>query len=229
MNKKALVQEYRKNRARIQRFIKRAEARGYLLPEDLLPPIPKRITKASVDRLKKLTPKKIYEKSEYVGEATFGEIVSAAKGRQLETKKSQAKRKATNARIAERERRQKERETVPTGEPVSISDIIISNWRESLTMAPNSELKQLLNSWLDSMIRENGKENVAKMLEDGAAAGIHITFEVLYKPEACSSYIADIMQYLPDQGVLYQDQVLDKVNFSMTLNDLLERAAVWDE
>lgn len=57
------VDEYRKQRKRIQNFINRAAKRGEYIPADVLPDIPKNITQASVNRLKKLTAKKLHEKA----------------------------------------------------------------------------------------------------------------------------------------------------------------------
>lgn len=55
--------EYRKQRKRIQNFINRAAKLGEYIPKDVLPDIPKNITQASVNRLKKLTAKKLHEKA----------------------------------------------------------------------------------------------------------------------------------------------------------------------
>lgn len=68
-------QEYMKERKRIQRAISREKKSGYIPPENLLPDIPKRITKASINRLKKITPKTIRSKSELV-DFTTGEIIT---------------------------------------------------------------------------------------------------------------------------------------------------------
>lgn len=68
-------QEYMKERKRIQQAISRGKKSGYIPPENLLPDIPKRITKASINRLKKITPKTIRSKSELV-DFTTGEIIT---------------------------------------------------------------------------------------------------------------------------------------------------------
>ena len=68
-------QEYMKERKRIQQAITREKKSGYIVPESLLPDIPKRITKASINRLKKITPKTIRSKSELV-DFTTGEIIT---------------------------------------------------------------------------------------------------------------------------------------------------------
>lgn len=85
-------QEYNKQRRRIQQFINRAEKRGYLFPDNIIPDRPKRVTKASVNRLAKLTPDKLYAKAEYVDVET-GEILPGKAGRVQERSKT-AKRAA---------------------------------------------------------------------------------------------------------------------------------------
>lgn len=68
-------QEYMKERKRIQQAISREKKSGYIPPENLLPDIPKRITKASINRLKKIIPKTIRSRSELV-DFTTGEIIT---------------------------------------------------------------------------------------------------------------------------------------------------------
>lgn len=70
-----LKQKYMKERKRIQQAISREKKSGYIVPESLLPDIPKRITKASINRLKKITPKTIRSKSELI-DFTTGEIIT---------------------------------------------------------------------------------------------------------------------------------------------------------
>lgn len=84
-------QAYRKQVRRIKQFIRRAEKRGYQFSENVLPQQPKRITKQSVERLRKLTPEQLYKKAEYGGQATYGELVAGTKGRELERKASAQK------------------------------------------------------------------------------------------------------------------------------------------
>lgn len=95
------VSDYRKERRRIQSFIRRNERRGFIFDDNVLPKIPKHITKASVRRLKKITPEYLYKRARYGGEATQGEIVSGVRGRELE--RSQSAKKAARTRKANRE------------------------------------------------------------------------------------------------------------------------------
>ena len=76
-------QAYRRERQRIQRQINRMTKRGYDVPE-LLPKIPKKITEASVRRLKKLTTEKLYKESRFIdfetGETVFTMDISDKPG-----------------------------------------------------------------------------------------------------------------------------------------------------
>ena len=65
--------EYNKERKRIQGTFSRLKKKGFIVDEDILPKIPKRITKGSVRRLSKISIKEIYKKSKFVNPET-GEI-----------------------------------------------------------------------------------------------------------------------------------------------------------
>lgn len=75
--------QYQKERKRVQALVKRAHERGYLVPKDFVPAIPKKITSASVSRLKKITPDALYKKSEHLDYET-GEIIPGRLARQQE-------------------------------------------------------------------------------------------------------------------------------------------------
>lgn len=81
--------------SRIKRFIKNAEKRGYRFEKTVIPPKPKRITKASVKKLKELTAEKLYYKSTYLTEE--GEVVKGSRGRAQERRA--AGKKAHQTRI----------------------------------------------------------------------------------------------------------------------------------
>ena len=94
--KTTLEKQYDRERKRIKSFISNASKRGYIFRETLVPPKPKKITEASVRRLKKITPDYLYKKGEYVSFQT-GEVISARKARSLERKESALKASVTRA------------------------------------------------------------------------------------------------------------------------------------
>lgn len=94
--KQSVVQQaYNKELRRIKQFINRAEKRGYLIPENIIPKRPKRVTSRSVESLRKINPEKIYKKSRYVDTET-GEIIKGLAGREYE--RSKAAKKAAKTR-----------------------------------------------------------------------------------------------------------------------------------
>ena len=74
--------DYRKQVKRLKQAIRRAENRGYIMPDDIIPEQPKRITRKTVERLKKITTNDIYAKAEKLdfetGELMPGEIARKA-------------------------------------------------------------------------------------------------------------------------------------------------------
>lgn len=78
-----LQHEYAKQEKRIKSLLRRAEKRGYIIPDNIMPEKPKRITRKSIERLQYLKPERLYAKMEYVIHQT-GEVISGTKGRELE-------------------------------------------------------------------------------------------------------------------------------------------------
>lgn len=115
-------QEYMKERKRIRQAISQQKKSGYIVPENLLPDIPKRITKASVNRLKKITPKTIRTKSELI-DFTTGEII---------TKESSSYRKSVvkaNRELVKLAKQKQKKETsafyeTEDGLPIATFDVI---------------------------------------------------------------------------------------------------------
>ena len=67
--KTPLQKEYSKQRRRLQSAIYRGRKLGYTFEENVLPKIPKKITKKSVERLAKLNPSDLYKKAYFVTES----------------------------------------------------------------------------------------------------------------------------------------------------------------
>lgn len=91
----------------------------------------------------------------------------------------------------------------------SFTDIVLSNFHAQLTQFPNAEGTPLLLAWFDRLIADNGREDVAQMLQDGAEQGIIITWETVYKSVNTKTYMTEMMRFLPDQGKFYSDAIMD--------------------
>ena len=87
---------YNKQIKRIRQFVRRAERRGYIFPETIIPQKPKKITQASVRRLQSITSARMYKKAEYMDYST-GELISGTKARKAEKQAQQLKAQISRA------------------------------------------------------------------------------------------------------------------------------------
>lgn len=184
---KTIREQYLQERRRIQRFIRSATKRGYIIPENILPDIPKRVTRASVSRLKKITPEKIYSKSQYVSRET-GEIKTGKAGRAEERKA--ASKKAAETRRRKEETSRAKKEYIPRA-----SDIILTNLRETLAnFVPSGQMSRFMQEnamnnrnyalgILDDAIKELGEEQVAKNIQKNALQLSRLIEEILYSSD----------------------------------------------
>lgn len=206
-----IQQQYRKERRRIQNAMNRLEKQGYVLPEDLLPSIPKKVTQASINRLKKITSESIYKKSKKLdfetGEITPG-IVARDKARSQRAKEA-ARRRSFKQEYASPQfyTEPPQYTTFPSG-----ADIIINNFRSDVIGRFPESAGPILNRWLDGLLAQQDKEDVANMLETAAANGVVIDYKVAYNTEALMGAIADFMDYLDTTSGFKQD-LMDTLEF----------------
>lgn len=87
--------EYKKQVKRLKQAIARAEKRGYVFPKDIIPDKPKRITRKTVERLKKIKTAELYAKAEKLDIET-DELISGTEARKQE--RSEAAKKGAKTR-----------------------------------------------------------------------------------------------------------------------------------
>lgn len=206
-----IQQQYRKERRRIQNAMNRLDKQGYVLPEDLLPSIPKKVTQASINRLKKITSESIYKKSKKLdfetGETTPG-IVARDKARSQRAKEAARRRSFKQEYVSPQFYTEPPQYTTfPSG-----ADIIISNFRSDVIGRFPESAGPILNRWLDGLLAQQDKEDVANMLETAAANGVVIDYKVAYNTEALMGAIADFMDYLETTSGFKQD-LMDTLEF----------------
>ena len=169
-------QEYRKERQRIQRQINRMTNRGYDVPE-LLPKIPKKITEASVRRLKKITTEKLYKESRFIDIET-GEILTSKEGRALE-----------------RSRRKKPKQKVQVPPPTPIAppepDYVMFD-KQILTVftmemteifGRNEKLFNYITRWYNMSLEKYGAEEMAESLEKAKSEDLFPGWEAVSDDE----------------------------------------------
>ena len=217
---------YAKQVKRIKQFIRRAEKRGYQFSEDVLPQKPKRVTQASVRKLAKLTPEKLYQKAVYGGSASYGEIVTGTEGVKLE-RSFKAKKAAETRKYRLAEPSQESTNTpgfVPPeniSEDVSFFDAVVITGFKAHVRQFNEHASNLLLSWLDRILATNDVHDVATMLNDGAEAGLIVTYQIVYSQDKLTQYMSEMLDYLPEAGSLFKAEMMDAMEQEEDFNSLL--------
>lgn len=204
--------DYKKQVKRIKQAISLAEKRGYIVPDNIIPKQPKKITRKSVERLKKITTNDIYAKSEKLDLET-GELIPGEVARKQErseaAKKSAKTRKERryNDEKGESEYYEPQYETFP-----SAADIIIANFRANLTRFP--EVAQpLVNQWLDRLLNDYSKEDVAEMLENAAAQGLGIDYSIAYREDLLLDRLSEMMDLLPGASTGNKMDIMEALEY----------------
>ena len=99
----SIKSEYQKARRNLQSKIRGAIKKGYIVPENFLPNIPKKITQGSIRRLQKLS-KSFYDKVTY--QTPSGDVISGRAG-QAQRRRAGALKRTKPSRAKYKERREK--------------------------------------------------------------------------------------------------------------------------
>ena len=158
--------QYNQQRMRLKNLIKKYESQG-LQVEYALPKIPKRITPASINKLKKITYKDVRSKSFGVDFET-GEKISYNKYK-----------KQLNHEVAS----------------VRESSIVISNFRADMSHY-NQKAYEAITNWLDNLISTTGSTNTAKMIQSAADHGAIPTGEDMYNSSKLLRTLSEMLDFL---------------------------------
>ncbi len=220
-----LENEYKKQIKRIKRFIKNAEKRGYKFSENTIPKKPKNLTEKSIQKLDLLRPKQLYKKAKIQKD---GKTISGTKGRQIEnririekaTKTRQARKQKTtleyngNVEVIDEGTNFKKERTSTTG----FSELVIQQYQSMVRSFIGTETggkadysTSLILSWLDRIISSNGIDDTADMIQDGAKNGVILTFEIMYNDDLLNMYMLDMLNYLPEAGELFKEELMESM------------------
>ena len=204
-----LEKEARKERKRAQALVRRIKKRGYSVPDNIVPNLPKNITEGTLRRFKKINADYVYNKAVYV--QSDNSTISGTKRRTQEryesAKKGAEKRKKYYSdRNKELSQAGKPNynysdygdyndEAIPdydANKPPSDTKIVLETIRGMIdTWEPDprwsAELAKLkardknaLENLLNDVINSDGEEIVARRLENDANEAIRITESILY-------------------------------------------------
>ena len=197
--------EYRKARRNLLARIRRLEKKGIVV--EPIPAIPKRITSNSINRLNKLTRKKLKEKKVIKFDVETGEILE-------EITRPKRKKKTEVSEILIQTS-----ETKPT-EYISydrMTDIIITNVMSELSSVKSYISRPEARSNVDkiehtinSLIVQYGKHEVSMALNK-ANAEDKITLPLMYDDEATARFLIDIMSFLSEIGGEFAESEFDNI------------------
>lgn len=87
------------------------------------------------------------------------------------------------------------------------TNTIINGWKSELSRFTNSDLYDSLLNFMNKLISDNGADAVAQAIMDAGEAGIYLTWEVAYKQDASEAYMLELLDYLPEAGDFYKDEM----------------------
>lgn len=200
--KEALRIEYFRQRKRIQGTIRRYKKQGFEV-DFKLPKIPKNITQSSINKLEKIKPKQIQEKSIYVDTLT-GEELSYFNGKkvikerkseqtQAYVKTAQYEYEALKARdkLKDEYIQAKKEEYLQT---FDFSEHVIDAFRSMIALFPKIA-EPYLTKWLNMAIEQFGKEVVADGLAKAINDGNMLTRKTAYSETELANYTERLFKF----------------------------------
>ena len=177
---------FQKERRRLLQAVRRAEKQGYIFPEDIVPELPKRVTKKQLEKIQKTKPKQLYKKAEFVYQET-GEVVPAEQRKQEVKQEAIRKAKETRKRKQETRIRNKKISTpsVPTYYPtISIIDTI------------RDRISELTREAKPPIPIENRKNELLAIFEDNVTLYSDNITEYEHYLEVHESEIAELLNVI---------------------------------
>jgi hypothetical protein len=200
--KEALRIEYFRQRKRIQGIKRRYKKQGFEVDFEL-PKIPKNITQGSINKLEKIKPKQIQEKSIYVDPLT-GEELSYFHGKKVikERKSEQTQAYVKTAqyeyetlkardKLKDEYIQAKKEEYLQT---FDFSDHVIDAFRNMIALFPKMA-EPYLSKWLDTAIEQFRKEVVADGLAKAINDGNMLTRKTAYSETELANYTERLFKF----------------------------------
>jgi hypothetical protein len=186
----AVEKEYRRIRKNLQSWVRAENRRGFIYnTEKLIPKIPKKITRGSVNRLKKLTPEKRRSYATAYVDFNTGEIFTPKEGRKRYRKDRELYRQTGNMDVFA---------TAP-----GISNIILENFYDLISSyvfgrwdRRITDRRDMAKSWIDRIVTTYGADAAAQMLEEGKRKGNWLSAKEAYDAIRLQSSLNEMLTYL---------------------------------
>ena len=186
----AVEKEYRRLRKNLQSWVRAENRRGFIYDtEKLIPKIPKKITRGSINRLKKLTPEKRRSYATAYVDFNTGEIFTPKEGR---------KRYRQDRKLYQETGNMYAFATAP-----DISSVILENFYDLISSyvygrwdRRKTDRRDMAKSWIDRIVNTYGIDAAAQMLEEGKRKGNWLSAKEAYDVIRLQSSLNEMLSYL---------------------------------
>lgn len=186
----ALEKEYRRIRKNLQSWVRAENRRGFIYDtEKLIPKIPKKITRGSINRLKKLTPEKRRSYAKAYVDFNTGEIYTPKEGRKRYRQDRKRYQETGNMDVFA---------TAP-----DISSVILENFYDLISSyvfgrwdRRKTDRRDMAKSWIDRIVNTYGIDAAAQMLEEGKRKGNWLSAKEAYDAIRLQSSLNEMLSYL---------------------------------
>lgn len=198
---------FKKQVTRIKNFIRRATKRGYEFSNNVIPTMPKRVTKKSIEKIKNIKPKDLYSKASYLDKST-GEIVSGSTGRKIERNLSTQKAKET------RKNNNNKRHS-NNNNYITYETVIMRNFYEYIKSFTSNKIRDSLYGMIKSLEHEQGRTEVAKALQNMPLQFHEILARCGYDSDkALMEFETSFLEYFPNVSEQYKKDLMEKLEYN---------------
>lgn len=199
---------FKKQVTRIKNFIRRATKRGYEFSDNVIPNMPKRVTKKSIEKIKNIKPKDLYSKASYLDKST-GEIVSGSTGRKIERNLSTQKAKET------RKNNNNKRHSNNNKNYITYETVIMKNFYEYIKSFTSNKIRDSLYGMIKTLEYEQGKTEVAKALQNMPLQFHEILARCGYDSDkALMEFETSFLEYFPNVSEQYKKDLMEKLEYN---------------
>ena len=199
---------FKKQITRIKNFIRRATKRGYEFSDNVIPTMPKRVTKKSIEKIKNIKPKDLYSKASYLDKST-GEIVSGSTGRKIERNLSTQKAKET------RKNNNNKRHSNNNKNYITYETVIMKNFYEYIKSFTSNKIRDSLFGMIKTLEHEQGRTEVAKALQNMPLQFHEILARCGYDSDkALMEFETSFLEYFPNVSEQYKKDLMEKLEYN---------------
>ena len=199
---------FKKQVTRIKNFIRRATKRGYEFSDNVIPTMPKRVTKKSIEKIKNIKPKDLYSKASYLDKST-GEIVSGSTGRKIERNLSSQKAKET------RKNNNNKRHSNNNKNYITYETVIMKNFYEYIKSFTSNKIRDSLYGMIKTLEVEQGRTEVAKALQNMPLQFHEILARCGYDSDkALMEFETSFLEYFPNVSEQYKKDLMEKLEYN---------------